>query len=149
MTPTVLITGAGHASALTLIEAFRSEGVNLIACDEDPRAAGLRLLPPERRLQIHASGSPEFVGDLLSFCLRSRIDLIVACDLRDVPALLRSRQLFERLGTRLWLDPACRAGHTLSARRALAACNPSATQRFFGSLTSSASRLLRALGVPA
>lgn len=149
MTPTVLITGAAHPTALSLIEAFKREAVNLFACDDDPRAAGLRLLPPERRMQIHPSGSPEFVGDLLSFCLRTRIDLIVACDIRDVPALLRSRELFERLGTRLWLDPACRAGHTLSARRAIAACGPSATERFMGSLSNSASKLLRAIGMAA
>lgn len=149
ISPTVLVTGAGHTAALSLMQALKDERLTLLACDDNPRAAGLRMLPASQRFVVHSSESPEFVGDLLALCLRRRVDVLVATDIDDVPAIARSRELFERLGTRVWLDPARRAarpGHEVTARQVVQnVCEVSPVQRAWSTLAGSANRLWRSM----
>ncbi len=147
MSPTVLVVGAGHETALGLMRALEGETLTLLGCDANPKAAGLRLLPKDRRFVVHGSDSHEMVGDLLALCVREHVSLLVATDMRDVPALSCARQLFEQLGTRVWLDPARHASgsRSVSARKVVHACQPSVVSRALGTLTSQATRIWRSI----
>lgn len=134
MSPTILVTGAANPTALYLLGALRSESLTLLAAADNARAAGLRLVPEGKRFLVHDSKSPELVGDLLSICVRQRVDLLVVTDMADVPQLARSRELFERLGTRVWLDPARRSSRPVTASQLVHACRPTKVERLLRSV---------------
>lgn len=134
MSPTILVTSAAHPTALYLLSALRDEPLTLLACADSERAAGLRLLREDRRFVVHGSNSPERIGDLLSICLRQHVDLLVATDMAEVPALARARELFERLGTRVWLDAARSTVRPITASQLVAACRPITAGRLLRSV---------------
>ncbi len=73
---TVLVTGAGGAAAVTLIRALRGRAT-VVAADIDPVAAGLYLVPAERRVLLPRGDDPGFVAALLRAAMAHGADLVV------------------------------------------------------------------------
>jgi carbamoyl-phosphate synthase large subunit len=101
--PAVLLTGAGGAAAVSFIKAVREDGYTLHAADMDPYAAGLYLVPPQRRHRILPGANPQFVSHLLAICRRHAIDVLVPTVDVELLAIARAREAFESAGVRLLL----------------------------------------------
>ena len=74
--PTVLVTGAGGAAAVTLIDALHAQ-YRVVAADLDPLAVGLYLVPAERRVLLPRGDDPGFADHLLRTAVEFGVDLVV------------------------------------------------------------------------
>jgi len=84
----VLVTGAGGAAAVTVLRSLTGRA-DLVAADIDPFAAGLYLVPPQRRVLIPRGDDPAFVSTLLQCAIDQGADLVVPTvdtELRGVSA---------------------------------------------------------------
>ena len=72
----ILITGAGGAAAISVWKSL-SAGHELHMADMDPLAAGLYLVPPDRRLIIPRGDAPELVPALLEACRERRVEALL------------------------------------------------------------------------
>ena len=72
----ILITGAGGAAAVSVWKSLGA-GHELTMADMDPLAAGLYLVPPERRLIIPRGDSPKLVPTLFEACKARRIEALL------------------------------------------------------------------------
>ena len=73
----VLVTGAGGPSAVGIIRSLaRQPQVALHAGDIDPNAAGLYLVPAERRVLLPRGDDPGFAETLLAWCRATGIDVV-------------------------------------------------------------------------
>lgn len=74
--PRILVTGAGGAAAVTLLQAL-ADHADLIAADIDPVAVGLYLVPSQSRVILPRGDAPEFVSSLLKEAIAHDADLVV------------------------------------------------------------------------
>ena len=74
--PTVLVTGAGGAAAVTLIQALRGDH-RVIAADIDPLAVGLYLVPAGQRVLVPRGDDASFVETLLATAQAHGADLVI------------------------------------------------------------------------
>jgi hypothetical protein len=72
----ILITGAGGAAAVSVWKSLGAEH-ELQMADMDPLAAGLYLVPPDRRLIIPRGDTPELVPALYKACKERRIEALL------------------------------------------------------------------------
>ena len=72
----ILITGAGGAAAVSVWKSLSAEH-ELHMADIDPLAAGLYLVPPDRRLIIPRGDTPELVPALHRACKERRIEALL------------------------------------------------------------------------
>lgn len=89
--------------------------------DMDPCAAGLYLVPEERRLMVPRGDDPRLVTTLLDACARRTIDLLVPTVDAELVPVADARAAFEASATQVALSPAeslrlCRDKHALLAR---------------------------------
>lgn len=106
MTHRVLVTGAGGPSAVSFMRAVADyPGIELVAGDIDPYAAGLYIVPPNRRHILRRGADPIFVDDLLALCERERIDVVVPTVDFELLPLAKRRGEFEGRGIKLLLAP--------------------------------------------
>lgn len=105
----ILITGAGGPAAIAFMRAVQEADVTLFAADIDPYAAGLYLVPAERRALIHRGDHPEIVNDLLALCRKHAIDVLVPTVDSELEKVARARDAFEALGTKVMVA----SSHTL------------------------------------
>lgn len=103
----VLITGAGGPAAVSFIEAVNTGataaglvgGVEFVAVDIDPNAAGLYLVDREHRALVPRGDSPDFVDAVLAMCIERSIDVLVpTVDSEMLPVIRRAAE-FEAAGT--------------------------------------------------
>lgn len=88
--PRVLVTGSGGPSGISILRAMAGEPVELLAADIDPYAAGLYLVPPERRAILPRGDDPAFATTLLALCGRLHVDVVVpTVDSELLPLALR------------------------------------------------------------
>lgn len=73
--PRVLITGAGGPAAVSALLDL-PDSVEWVAADVDPNAAGLYLVPPERRVLVPRGDDPLLVGALLRACAEHRVEVV-------------------------------------------------------------------------
>lgn len=99
----VLVTGAGGAAAVSFIKAVGEQPLDLFAADVDPNAAGLYLVPSDRRLILPRGDHPTFAHRLLSMCRSYRVSVVVPTVDEELEPLSEHRQQFERAGVRLLL----------------------------------------------
>lgn len=99
----VLITGAGGPAAISFMKAVREEPIDVFAADMDPHAAGLYLVPAERRLIVPAGASSDFVPRVLEFCRRNAVAVFVPTVDSELLPVARRCADFESVGTRLLL----------------------------------------------
>jgi len=88
-----------------MIQALQQELVTVLACDVPGQGRNLDDVPASARFLVHRSDDPEFVGDLVSLCLRHDVDVLVPTSEEEQVALAKVHTLFERFGTRVWLAP--------------------------------------------
>jgi carbamoyl-phosphate synthase large subunit len=101
----VLITGVGGPSGVCLLRALAERPVTLLAGDIDPYAAGLYLVPADRRVILPRGEDERFAEIVLAWCVREAIDVLVpTVDSELIPLALRRAQ-FEQAGVRLVLAP--------------------------------------------
>ena len=101
----ILITGAGGAAAISVWKSLGGEH-KIHMADMDPCAAGLYLVPAERRFIIPAGASEDFIVSLLKICKQNEIELLIpTVDAELVPAA-KKRKEFESQGTQVALSSA-------------------------------------------
>lgn len=103
----VLVTGAGGPSAVSIVKSLRDiPGVSLWTADIDPNAAGLYLVPADRRLLLPRGDAPGFADELLEWCRHLGIDVVYPTVDQELLPLAMSREGFAAAGTTLVLTEA-------------------------------------------
>ncbi len=102
--PRILITGAGGAAAVVLLESLR-DVAELYAADIDVHAAGLYLVPEERRVLLPRGDDPAFARTLHACCRRLGIDVLIPTVDSELLPVARMRRSFEAVGVALMLAP--------------------------------------------
>jgi carbamoyl-phosphate synthase large subunit len=99
----LLITGVGGPAAVSFMKAVRGEPVDIYAADMDPHAAGLYLVPADRRLIVPAGADDAFVPRVLEYCESHGIGVLLPTVDSELLPVARARDRFEELGVRLLL----------------------------------------------
>lgn len=99
-TPRILVTGAGGAAAVVLLEHF-SARATLHAADIDPLAAGLYLAPEGHRHIVPRGDSGRLVPALLQLCERYEIDVLVPTVDMELLEVSRAQERFRAVGTQV------------------------------------------------
>ena len=73
----VLITGMGGPAGISVLRGIADDPLDVYSADIDPFAAGLYLVPPERRVMLPRGDSPRFVQAVMEVCRRHAIDVLV------------------------------------------------------------------------
>jgi carbamoyl-phosphate synthase large subunit len=97
----VLVTGAGGPAAVAFMRSVAERDVELLAADIDPCAAGLYLVPGDRRHLILRGDDPRLVDVLLELCERERVEALVPTVDTELLPIARRRADFEAIGTRV------------------------------------------------
>jgi carbamoyl-phosphate synthase large subunit len=100
----ILITGAGGAAAVSVWKSLDAEH-ELTMADMDPLAAGLYLVPPERRLIIPRGDSPELVPALLEACQLHRIEALLPTVDAELAPVAAEHARFAAIGVQLPISP--------------------------------------------
>jgi carbamoyl-phosphate synthase large subunit len=100
-TPRVLITGTGGPSGISILRALADEPVELLAADIDPYAAGLYLVPPDRRAIVPRGDDPRFAETLFERCGVLRVDVVVPTVDSELLPLALERARYAGAGIRL------------------------------------------------
>jgi carbamoyl-phosphate synthase large subunit len=103
--PRVLITGVGGPSGICLLRALTERPVVLFGGDIDRYAAGLYLLPSERRAILPRGEDPGFADTLLELCTAQRIQIVIPTVDSELIPLSERCERFEQAGVRLILAP--------------------------------------------
>lgn len=108
----VLVTGVGGPSGVSVMQAIASDALTLLAGDIDPYAAGLYLVPAERRTILPRGDDPEFADRVLALCEREAVDVVVPTVDSELLPLANERERFAAAGVAL----------VLARERTLAVC---------------------------
>jgi carbamoyl-phosphate synthase large subunit len=100
----ILITGAGGAAAVSVWKSLSAEH-ELHMADIDPLAAGLYLVPPDRRLIIPRGDTPELVPALHRACKERCIEALLPTVDTELAPVAEARDRFEAIGVALPLSP--------------------------------------------
>jgi carbamoyl-phosphate synthase large subunit len=100
----ILITGAGGAAAVSVWKSLSAEH-ELHMADIDPLAAGLYLVPPDRRLIIPRGDTPELVPALHRACRERRIEALLPTVDTELAPVAEARNGFEAIGVALPISP--------------------------------------------
>ena len=76
-TPRVLVTGVGGPSGQSIMKSLERMEVELLVADLDPYAAGLYLVPEERRFLLPRGDDPGFADHLLDLVRRENVRVVV------------------------------------------------------------------------
>jgi carbamoyl-phosphate synthase large subunit len=98
----ILITGAGGPSAISVWKSLK-EDHELYMADMDARAAGLYLVPPDRRFLLPRGDSPQFVEVVAAECKKRAIDLLIPTVDSELLPIARARQGLVQAGTKVQL----------------------------------------------
>jgi carbamoyl-phosphate synthase large subunit len=96
----ILMTGAGGAAAVSVWKSLNGL-VDLHMADMDVNAAGLYLVPQERRLLIPRGDSTEFIGALLKACESRKIELLIPTVDSELRPVAEARAQFAAIGTQV------------------------------------------------
>jgi carbamoyl-phosphate synthase large subunit len=99
----VLVTGVGGPSGISILRAMDGTSMTMLAGDIDPFAAGLYLVPAERRSILPRGDDPRFAADLLARCRREAVDVVVPTVDSELLPLARRRAEFAAAGVALVL----------------------------------------------
>jgi carbamoyl-phosphate synthase large subunit len=97
----VLVTGAGGPSAVSFMRSIDGDDVELYAGDMDPYAAGLYLVPEDRRVILRPGAHPAFVDEAIAYCAHNRIDVFVPTVDWELESVANARDRFGACGTRV------------------------------------------------
>jgi carbamoyl-phosphate synthase large subunit len=100
---TVLVTGVGGPSGISVMRAIAGDRLTIVAADIDPYAAGLYLVPGAQRAILPRGDDPGFAAHLLAVCRELGIDVVVPTVDSELLPLARAREQFDAAGVRLVL----------------------------------------------
>lgn len=100
----ILITGAGGAAAISVWKSLGSEH-QIYMADMDPCAAGLYLVPAERRFIIAAGHSTDFNAHLLEICAKNKIELLIPTVDAELLSVAKHQSEFNAKGVKVALSP--------------------------------------------
>lgn len=101
----ILITGAGGAAAISVWKCLGADH-ELHMADMDPLAAGLYLVPEERRLIIPRGDDPQLVDVLHDACKARGIGMLLPTVDAELLPVAMARDRFEAMGIALPISPA-------------------------------------------
>jgi NAD(P)-dependent dehydrogenase (short-subunit alcohol dehydrogenase family) len=133
MTMTVLVTGVGTEAGSSMANALTGETLQVLSCNARSSAkcaAAANDVADDRVFSVHECDDPEYVGDLLALCVRHEVDVLVPTTEREQMVLGRVRNVFERLGTQIWLAPTPARATRSQARRIAHAGQKKSRTRF-------------------
>jgi carbamoyl-phosphate synthase large subunit len=124
----IFLTGAGGPSAISVWKSLGAEH-DVHMADMDARAAGLYLVPADRRLIAPRGDDPRLVPFLLDACRDRAIDLLIPTVDAELAPLAEARQAFAAIGVKLAVSPLeslrlCRDKHALLTTLAASAPVP-------------------------
>lgn len=119
--PTVLVTGAGGAAAVTLIQALRDDH-RIIAADIDPLAVGLYLVPAAQRVLVPRGDDPGFVEAPLATALSHEADLVIPTVDVELFPVAEAVGAFADKGVRVLVESAATLGHCLDKYELMTRC---------------------------
>ena len=111
--PTVLVTGAGGAAGVAVIQALRERGVATVGADADELATGMRLA--DMSGTIPRSDDPAFIESLLGLADRTGANALISTVAEEMVALNEAAAELGAAGLATWL-PAVR-GHRFVRRQ--------------------------------
>jgi carbamoyl-phosphate synthase large subunit len=122
VTTHIAVTGVGHPSAVSFLEAIAGPSIELYAADIDSYASGLYLVHPDNRWMLRRGAEPNFVDDVLERCIANKIDVLVPTVDSELLPLAKRRAEFEAQGTRLLLANANTLERALDKAKLVDSC---------------------------
>ncbi len=118
----LFVTGAGGPAAVSFMRSLAGHGIDFYAGDLDPHAAGLYLVPEDRRFLLPRGASPEFLPAVVELCREHKIDVLVPtvdCELLPVAEAIHQ---FDAINTKVLLTSAASLRLSLDKLETLRAC---------------------------
>jgi carbamoyl-phosphate synthase large subunit len=119
MTDRVLVTGAGGAAGIAVLRALASHGVELVAVDCDPHAAGL-YLTDEAPALVPRGDDPAFVGAVAALVRERRIGVVIPTVDEELLVLSAAAPAFATDGARVMVAGPDALAATLDKHRLVA-----------------------------
>lgn len=102
----VLVTGVGGPAGQAVLRSLLRRGDDVWGADMDGWAAGLYLVPADRRRTVPPGRAPEFVDELLELCAAEGIEVLVPTVDAELVPLAHRRDELLAVGTVLATPPA-------------------------------------------
>lgn len=99
----VLVTGAGGAAGVSVVRALTASGVETVAADPDPLAAGRHLA--DRQVSLPHATAPEFTEAVVAAAVQTGVDAVVCTVAEEMVPLASVTSALREAGTSLWLSP--------------------------------------------
>lgn len=99
----LLLTGAGGAAAISVWKSLAAQH-DIFMADIDPCAAGLYLVPADRRMIIPKGNHPDFVNTMLQHCKTHRIDVFIPTVDVELAPVSAEMNAFEAIQTKVPLS---------------------------------------------
>lgn len=97
----VLITGMGGPAGISVLRGIAKYPFQVYSADIDPFAAGLYLVPSERRVMLPRGDDPRFVSAVIGVCREHSIDVLVPTVDSELLPVAEARAEFEAAGVAL------------------------------------------------
>ena len=97
----VLITGMGGPAGISVLKGIADLPVDVYSADIDPFAAGLYLVPRERRVMLPRGDSHRFVDAVMDICREHAIDVLVPTVDSELVPVAEARADLEAAGVSL------------------------------------------------
>jgi carbamoyl-phosphate synthase large subunit len=105
------------------MQAMDQAAVELYAGDIDRHAAGLYLVPEERRVILRPGAHPGFVDEIADYCRRQAIDVLVPTVDCELEPLAAARDRFAAAGTRVMVADGATLALAIDKWALLQACH--------------------------
>jgi carbamoyl-phosphate synthase large subunit len=99
----ILVTGAGGAAGIAVVQALRARGESVVAVDADPLAAGCALA--NERAAVTRACEPTFVHDLCETIRRFGVDVVLCTVSEEMLVLAGREDELADAGAAVWLSP--------------------------------------------
>ena len=99
----VLVTGAGGAAGVSVIRALLADGVDPVAGDPDPLAAGCHLV--DERVVLPYATDTSFASTVVRAATTAGVDALICTVAEEMPALAAVTADLEAAGIATWLPP--------------------------------------------
>ena len=102
--PIVLVTGAGGAAGVAVLQALRERGVTVVGADADEMATGLRLA--DRSSTLPRSDDPAFIEAVVKLAVHTGAGALISTVAEEMVALNEGSDELAAAGISTWLPPA-------------------------------------------
>jgi carbamoyl-phosphate synthase large subunit len=99
----VLVTGAGGAAGISVLRALMASGVETVAADPDPLAAGRHLA--DREVALPRATSTGFAEAVVAAAARTAVDAVLCTVAEEMVPLATVTAALRDAGVSMWLSP--------------------------------------------